>query len=75
MLFQPPRVKTKPISVTHSQQNISVPGGSTQRSVSVQSRRDQPAPVSAQPKADRGCLHTGSPRLAKSLLTHGLSRG
>lgn len=80
MFFQSPRVvKTKPISVTHSQQNISVTGvyftgGFTQRSIMVHFSRDQSAAVSAQMKVDRGDLHVGSPSLVKSPLTQGLSR-
>lgn len=73
MFFQPPRVKTKPISIIHYQQNISVTGiYFTGRFTQAYFSRDQPASVSAQTKADRGYI--GSPSLVKSPLTQHLSR-
>lgn len=79
MFFQPPRVKTKPISIIHSKQSISVAGiyftgGFTQGSIFMYFSRNQPASVSAQTKVDRGYLHVGSPSLVKSPLTQALSR-
>lgn len=76
MLFHAHRVKTKPISIIHYQQNIFVTGiyftgGFTQAHlcISPEINQHQRSPM----KADRSHLHKGSPSFVKSPLTQHLS--